>query len=393
MTTMSPMTVPLLDLKQQFVPLKAEIMAAIEGVCDTQMFILGPHVTALEKSCAAYCQSAHAIGVSSGTDALLLALMALDIGPGDEVITSPYTFFATGGTIARVGARPVWVDIEPSTYNISPSGVQAFIDGHCERAHGRLVNRDTGNEVKALMPVHLYGQVADMKPLQEIARRYGLKIIEDAAQAIGSEYLHGARAGSLGDVGCFSFFPSKNLGAFGDAGLCTAQDPELAERLRVMRVHGGKPKYYHSVIGGNFRIDELQAAVLDIKLRHLDEWTRGRQKNAALYEHLFLRAGLSGTVTLPYSQPGLRHIWNQFIIRAPRRDALRDHLAKCGVGTEIYYPVPLHLQACFASLGGKPGDFPESERAAAETVALPVYPELREEQLGYVVECIASFYA
>jgi dTDP-4-amino-4,6-dideoxygalactose transaminase len=236
------MTVPLLDLKPQFAPLKAEIMAAIESVCDSQMFILGPNVTALEKACAEYCQSAHGIGVSSGTDALLLALMALDIGPEHEVITSPYTFFATGGTVARVGARPLFVDIDPATFNLSPKAVQAFIDNHCERAHGELVNRQTGGIIKAIMPVHLYGQISDMAPLLEIARRYGLKVIEDAAQAIGAEYLHGKRAGSLGDVGCLSFFPTKNLGAFGDAGLCTAQDGDLAERLRVMRVHGGKPK-------------------------------------------------------------------------------------------------------------------------------------------------------
>ncbi len=387
------MTVPLLDLKPQFAPLKAEIMAAIESVCDSQMFILGPNVTALEKACAEYCQSAHGIGVSSGTDALLLALMALDIGPEHEVITSPYTFFATGGTIARVGARPLFVDIDPATFNLSPVAVQTFIDKHCERAHGELVNRQTGGIIKAIMPVHLYGQISDMAPLLEIARRYGLKVIEDAAQAIGAEYLHGKRAGSLGDVGCLSFFPTKNLGAFGDAGLCTAQDDELAERLRVMRVHGGKPKYYHSVIGGNFRIDELQAAVLNIKLRHLDSWTRGRQKNAQFYERAFTAAGLAGKVRIPQAQTGYRHVWNQYIVRVPRRDELRQYLAENGVGTEIYYPVPLHLQGCFAYLGYKPGDCPESERAANETLALPIFSELQEEQLAYVVACISAFYS
>jgi len=387
------MTVPLLDLKPQFAPLKAEIMAAIEGVCDSQMFILGPNVTALEKACAEYCQSAHGIGVSSGTDALLLALMALDIGPEHEVITSPYTFFATGGTVARVGARPLFVDIDPATFNLSPKAVQAFIDNHCERAHGELVNRQTGGIIKAIMPVHLYGQISDMAPLLEIARRYGLKVIEDAAQAIGAEYVHGKRAGSLGDVGCLSFFPTKNLGAFGDAGLCTAQDGDLAERLRVMRVHGGKPKYYHSVIGGNFRIDELQAAVLNIKLRHLDNWTRGRQKNAQFYERAFTAAGLAGKVRIPQAQTGYRHVWNQYIVRVPRRDELRQYLAENGVGTEIYYPVPLHLQGCFAHLGYKPGDCPESERAANETLALPIFSELQEEQLAYVVACISAFYS
>jgi dTDP-4-amino-4,6-dideoxygalactose transaminase len=387
------MTVPLLDLKPQFAPLKAEIMAAIEAVCDSQMFILGPNVTALEKACAEYCQSAHGIGVSSGTDALLLALMALAIGPEHEVITSPYTFFATGGTVARVGARPLFVDIDPVSFNLSAAAVQAFIDKHCERAHGELVNRQTGGIIKAIMPVHLYGQISDMAPLLEIARRYGLKVIEDAAQAIGAEYLHGKRAGSLGDVGCLSFFPTKNLGAFGDAGLCTAQDGDLAERLRVMRVHGGKPKYYHSVIGGNFRIDELQAAVLNIKLRHLDSWTRGRHKNAQFYERAFTAAGLAGKVRIPQAQPGYRHVWNQYIVRVPRRDELRQYLAENGVGTEIYYPVPLHLQGCFAYLGYKPGDCPESERAANETLALPIFSELQEEQLAYVVACISAFYS
>jgi len=387
------MTVPLLDLKPQFAPLKAEIMAAIEAVCDSQMFILGPNVTALEKACAEYCQSAHGIGVSSGTDALLLALMALDIGAEHEVITSPYTFFATGGTIARVGARPLFVDIDPATFNLSPAAVQAFIDKHCERAHGELVNRQTGGIIKAIMPVHLYGQISDMAPLLEIARRYGLKVIEDAAQAIGAEYIHGKRAGSLGDVGCLSFFPTKNLGAFGDAGLCTAQDGDLAERLRVMRVHGGKPKYYHGLIGGNFRIDELQAAVLNIKLRHLDNWTRARQKNAMFYERAFTAAGLAGKVRIPQAQTGYRHVWNQYIVRVPRRDELRQFLAENGVGTEIYYPVPLHLQCCFTYLGYKPGDCPESERAANETLALPIFSELQEEQLAYVVACISAFYS
>jgi dTDP-4-amino-4,6-dideoxygalactose transaminase len=357
------------------------------------MFILGPNVTALEKACADYCQSAYGIGVSSGTDALLLALMALDIGPEHEVITSPYTFFATGGTVARVGARPLFVDIDPATFNLSPAAVHAFIDKHCERAHGELVNRQTGGIIKAIMPVHLYGQISDMAPLLEIARRYGLKVIEDAAQAIGAEYLHGKRAGSLGDVGCLSFFPTKNLGAFGDAGLCTAQDGDLAERMRVMRVHGGKPKYYHGLIGGNFRIDELQAAVLNIKLRHLDNWTRARQKNAMFYERAFTAAGLAGKVRIPQAQAGYRHVWNQYIVRAPRRDELRQYLAENGVGTEIYYPVPLHLQCCFTYLGYKVGDCPESERAANETLALPIFSELQEEQLAYVVACISAFYS
>ncbi len=385
------MQVPLLDLKGQFRQFKAEVMPILERICDSQAFILGPEVTALEEAVARYSGAAHGIGVSSGTDALLLALMGLDVGPGDEVVTSPYTFFATGGTIARVGARPVYVDIEPSTYNLSPSAVQQFIDTRCSADDRGLVNRATGGRIRAIMPVHLYGQCADMKPLMALAERHGLAVVEDAAQAIGSEY-QGARAGSFGDVGCFSFFPSKNLGAFGDAGLCTTQDAELAEKLRVLRVHGGKPKYYHSMIGGNFRIDELQAAVLNVKLRHLDRWTEGRQRNAAIYRELFARAGLGDAVVLPYEMPGGRHIYNQFIVRVKNRDGLKKHLGDAGVGTEIYYPVSLHLQECFAYLGGREGDCPESERAARETLALPIYGELERAQLEYVVEQVAKFY-
>jgi dTDP-4-amino-4,6-dideoxygalactose transaminase len=385
------MQVPLLDLKGQFRQFKAEVMPILERICDSQAFILGPEVTALEAAVARYSGAAHGIGVSSGTDALLLALMGLDIGAGDEVITSPYTFFATGGTIARVGARPVYLDIEPSTYNLSPSAVQQFVDTRCSSDDRGLVNRATGGRIRAIMPVHLYGQCADMKPLMALAKRYGLAVVEDAAQAIGSEY-QGARAGSLGDVGCFSFFPSKNLGAFGDAGLCTAQDDELAEKLRVLRVHGGKPKYYHSMIGGNFRIDELQAAVLNVKLRHLDGWTEGRQRNAAIYRELFGNARLGDAVVLPYEMPGGRHIYNQFIVRVKNRDGLKKHLGEAGVGTEIYYPVALHLQECFAYLGGKDGDCPESERAARETLALPIYGELERGQLEYVVQQVARFF-
>jgi len=392
-TGRTPRRVPLLDLKIQYRGFKPEALAALERVCDSQYFILGKEVTALEGAIATYSGAAFGIGVSSGTDALLIALMALDIRAGDEVITSPYSFFATGGTIARLGARPIYVDIEPSTFNLSPVAVQRFIDERCTTGPEGLKHRATGGRVAAIMPVHLYGQCADMKPLIEIARRRGLKVVEDAAQAIGAEYLGGVRAGSLGDIGCFSFFPTKNLGAFGDAGLCTAQDPELAEKLRVLRVHGGKPKYFHSLIGGNFRIDELQAAVLNVKLKYLDSWTEGRQRNAALYGELFAAAGLASTVTLPHAIPGYRHIYNQYVIRAPDRDRLKQHLIDHGIGCEIYYPVPLHLQKCFAYLGGKAGDCPESERAARETVALPVYPELERADLEYVVEVIRAFYA
>jgi dTDP-4-amino-4,6-dideoxygalactose transaminase len=386
------MEVPLLDLKAQYQALKGEILPVIEKVCASQQFILGPYVKELEQRVAAYSQAAHGIGLSSGTDALLIALMALDIGHDDEVITTPYTFFATGGTVARVGARPIYVDIDATTFNISPRRVQEFIDNHCEFRGGRLM-RKSGGHIKALIPVHLYGQVADMKPLMDIARQYNLKVIEDAAQAIGSEYGDQRRAGTIGDIGCFSFFPSKNLGAFGDAGLVTANDAELAEKLRVLRVHGGKPKYFHALIGGNFRIDELQAAVLCVKLNHLDAWSAARQRNARLYDAAFARVGLGERVRTPVAMPGYRHIYNQYIVRVADRDRLRSHLAEHGVGTEIYYPVPLHLQKCFAYLGGKEGDCPESERAARETLALPIYPELSAEQLQYVVETVAQFYS
>jgi dTDP-4-amino-4,6-dideoxygalactose transaminase len=385
--------VPLLDLKAQFAQIRAEVMPAIDQVCASQHFILGDHVRALEEEIARYCAASAGIGVSSGTDALLLALMALGIGVGDEVITSPFTFFATAGTIARTGARPVFCDIDPVTFNLSPAAVQTFIDDHCAVGEEGLINRATGGRIKALMPVHLYGQSADMDPLMAIARRHGLKVIEDAAQAIGTEYKNGVRAGTIGDVGCFSFFPSKNLGAFGDAGLCTTNDAELAEHLRVLRVHGGKPKYFHALIGGNFRIDELQAAVLRVKLKYLDGWTEGRRRNAAYYDAAFERAGLGANLRTPVVVAGYRHIFNQYVVRAHNRDALRARLTERGIGSEIYYPVPLHLQQCFAYLNYRAGDFPQSERAAAETLALPIYPELTQAQLAHVVATVAEFYA
>jgi dTDP-4-amino-4,6-dideoxygalactose transaminase len=386
--------VPLLDLKAQFAQIRDEVMPAIDQVCASQHFILGEHVRALEEEVARYCTASAGIGVSSGTDALLLALMALNIGAGDEVITSPFTFFATAGTIARTGARPVFCDIDPVTFNLSPAAVQSFIDDHCAVQGEHLLNRATGGRIRALMPVHLYGQSADMDPLMAIARRHRLKVIEDAAQAIGTEYKNGVRAGTIGDVGCFSFFPSKNLGAFGDAGLCTTNDAELAESLRVLRVHGGKPKYFHAVIGGNFRIDELQAAVLRVKLKYLDGWTEGRQRNAAYYDAAFAAgAGMGAKLRTPHAIAGYRHIFNQYVVRAQSRDALRARLTERGIGSEIYYPVPLHLQKCFAYLNYRAGDFPESERAAEETLALPIYPELNEAQLAHVVATIAEFYA
>jgi dTDP-4-amino-4,6-dideoxygalactose transaminase len=386
------MQVPLLDLKLQYRPLAAEIQAAIEKVCASQAFILGPGVKELEAAIAVYSQCRHGIGVSSGTDALLLALMALEIGPGDDVITSPFTFFATAGTIARAGARPVFCDIDPTSFNLSPDAVGAFIAERCERRSDGLVNKSTGGRIKALMPVHLYGQTAEMEPLMRLARQHGLRVIEDAAQAIGAADAHQKRACSFGDIGCLSFFPTKNLGAFGDAGMCVTNDATLAERMDILRVHGGKPKYYHSLIGGNFRIDELQAVVLSIKLKHLDAWTAGRQRNAAFYDSAFARAKLGDAVRTPQAVPGVRHIYNQYVIRTHDRDRLRVHLSAAGVGTEIYYPIPLHLQKCFEYLGHGSGDFPFSERAAEETLALPIFPELTETQLQYVVDSIAAFY-
>lgn len=385
------MQVPLLDLRSQYAALKPAIQSAISELCDTQHFVLGPKVEALESEIASYSRAEHGIGVSSGTDALLLALMALDIGPGDEVITTPYTFFATAGVVARLNARPVFCDIDPATFNLSPDSVTEFIETECEQRNDGLVNRATGGRIRAIMPVHLYGQMADMDALLAIAATHRLAVVEDAAQAIGSELADGRRAGSLGDIGCFSFFPTKNLGAFGDAGMCVTNDAALAENLRIKRVHGGEPKYFHPVIGGNFRLDALQAVVLLEKFRFLDQWSRSRQANAARYDSLFAAAGLGARIATPIAKPG-RHIYNQYIIRVERRDALRQHLADNGVGAEIYYPLSLHAQACFSYLGYSADAFPESNRAAAETLALPIYPELTVEQQEYVVTTIAGFF-
>src|ERR1700722_8058537 len=392
-TQASPrMTVPLLDLKRQYSPLAAEILPILENICANQQFILGRYVLEFEQAAAAYCQCAHAVGVSSGTDALLLALMALGVGAGDEVITTPFTFFATAGTIARSGARPVFCDIEAPSFNLDPAAVRNFLQSECERRDGALINRNSGARVRALMPVHLYGQCADMTALLALASEFGLHVIEDAAQAIGADALDGRRAGSMGEVGCLSFFPTKNLGAFGDAGMCITQDAELAERMRVLRVHGGKPKYYHALIGGNFRLDAIQAAVLGVKLRLLDDWTAARQRNAACYAAAFNRAGLSAQIRPPTATPGYRHTWNQYVIRAPRRDELKLFLGAQGVGTEIYYPVPLHRQRCFEYLGYAADDFPVTESAAREVLALPIFPELEQAQIQYVVDQIAAFY-
>jgi dTDP-4-amino-4,6-dideoxygalactose transaminase len=385
--------VPLLDLKAQYEPLRAQIEQAIREVCDSQRFVLGPKAAELEQRIAEYSHARYAIGVSSGTDALLVALMALGIEAGDAVITTPYTFFATGGVISRLGARPVFCDIEEGTFNLSPAAVTDFIEQQCETRGSRLIDRRTGGAVKAIMPVHLYGQMADMEAFTDIAKRYGLAVVEDAAQALGAELANGRRAGSVGDIGCFSFFPTKNLGAFGDAGMCVTNDAALADRLRILRVHGGEPKYYHSVIGGNFRLDELQAAVLCVKLDHLDDWTRGRQVNAKRYDELFKAEGVGAAVRTPLVVEGHRHIFNQYVIRVARRDELRAHLSEQGVGTEIYYPVPLHEQKCFDYLGYRRGDCPVAAKAAEETLALPIYPELTARQLEHVADRIALFFA
>lgn len=375
------MKVPLLDLKAQYAGIRDEIRKVVDDVLDSQYFILGPHVEELEARIAQYCTAKHAVGVSSGSDALLIALMTAGIGPGDSVITSPYTFFATAGSIARTGATPVFVDIDPDTYNISPEQVQQRIEA---------MDGSRREKLKALIPVHLYGQCADMDPLTEVAERCRLLVVEDAAQAIGSE-CGGRRAGCLGDFGCFSFFPSKNLGAFGDGGIVTTDSDARWEKLKIMRVHGSHPKYVHRFIGGNFRLDALQAAVVAVKLRYLDDWTAARQENAATYRKLFADADLP-SIQLPAEKQN-RHIYNQFVIRVPdRRDELRQYLQQRGVGTEIYYPVPLHLQECFAYLQHREGDFPAAEAAARQTLALPIYPELTDEQQGYVVEKIEDYY-
>lgn len=370
--------VPLIDLGRQFHELADAMRAALWDVCDSGKFVLGPEVTRLEESLAAYCQAKHAIACASGSDALLLALMAIDIGFADEVILPSYTFFATAGAVARLGARPVFVDIDPATFNLRPEAVEAAIT----------------SRTRAIMPVHLFGQCAEMDALRHLARQRQLTVIEDAAQAIGAEY-HAARAGSMGDMGCFSFYPTKNLGGYGDGGLVTTNRDDLAEKLRLLRVHGMQPRYYHKLVGINSRLDSLQAAVLNVKLPHLDRWSDLRARHAAHYRALFTARGLDGVLGLPTVAPARRHVWNQYVIRIPggQRDALRSHLAARQIGTEIYYPVPLHEQQCFAYLGVAAGSLPVTEQAARETLALPMFPELRIEEQEVVVGAIADFFA
>jgi dTDP-4-amino-4,6-dideoxygalactose transaminase len=367
-------TIPLLDLKAQYSSVRSEIREAIERVVESQHFILGPEVEGLEQEIAAFCKARFAIGVSSGTDALLAALMAIGIVPGDEVVTSAYSFFATAGVIARLGARPVFVDIDPKTFNFDSTQVVQ-----------KLTSR-----TKAVMPVHLFGQCAAMDAIMEVVKGKGIHVIEDAAQAIGSRDNKGRGAGTIGHIGCFSFFPSKNLGAFGDAGMVITNDAHLAEVVRVIRVHGAKPKYHHSFVGGNFRLDALQAAVLRVKLKHLTRWTEMRRHNANRYRSLFEKMVLSKCVSAPEDSTG--HIYNQFVCRFPDRDRLQSFLREKGVETEVYYPIPLHLQDCFRDLGYRKGDFPNTEAAAGDSLALPIYPELTEAQQSYVVEKIRNFY-
>lgn len=377
-TTAPKMQVPLLDLKRQHAELREELRGAVERVLDSQQFIMGEDVRLLEAELAAYTGAAHAVGCGSGSDALLLALLALDAGEGAEVVTTPFTFFATAGAIARAGARPVFADIDPVTYNIDPARMDAAVNAR----------------TRALLPVHLYGQCAEMPEVMRVAEARGLPVIEDAAQALGASDAAGS-AGAVGAVGCFSFYPTKNLGAAGEAGLVTTNDARLAERLRRLRVHGGATEYHHDEVGFNSRLDTLQAAVLRVKLPHLDAWSDARRERAETYDRLIEEAGLAEFVTAPHVRPGARHIFHQYVVRVPgaRRDALVEHLKANGVGTKIYYPVPLHLQPCFAYLGHREGDFPESERAARETLALPMFPELTSAQQEYVVETLRRFFA
>ena len=379
------MKVPLLDLKKQYEQIEEEVISASREIFESQQFILGPKVEELEKKIADYCQCDYAVGVSSGTDALLIALMTEGVGVGDLVITTPYSFFATAGTIARIGARPIFVDIDEHTYNMDAVKLDATVSAMDEAQRSKI---------KAILPVHLFGQSADMEPILKTAETHGMTIIEDAAQAIGSEYEFAdgkvRRAGTMGQYGCFSFFPSKNLGAFGDGGMVTTNQEEIYERLKIMRVHGSKPKYYHSIIGGNFRLDAFQAAVLLVKLKYLDEWTDKRVENARLYRELFENEGLKH-VSLPLKKEK-RHIYNQFVIKVrDKRDELRAFLNENGIGCEVYYPVPLHMQDCFKYLGYKTEDFPVSVEAAEKSLALPIYPELTEDQISYVVDTIKKF--
>ena len=370
MPTRATMQVPLLDLTAQYLTIKADIDDAVRRVMESARFIGGPEVTGLEEEVARYSRTPHGIACASGTDALLLSLRALGVGPGDEVITTAYSFFASAGTIVNAGGTPVFVDIDPRSYNMDTHRLEAAITP----------------KTKAVIAVHLYGQCCDLTAVKAVCDKHQIWLIEDAAQAIGSEW-EGKRAGSVGDFGCFSFFPSKNLGGAGDGGMIVASNPEFADKLRLLREHGAKPKYYHSIVGTNSRLDALQAAILRVKLRHLDRWSEARAHNADLYDKLFE----GSRIGRPYRDPRARHIFNQYVVRSPRREELKKFLADRGIGTEVYYPVPLHLQKCFAPLGYKEGDMPHSEAAANETLALPIYPEVGEERIRYVVQMVREF--
>jgi len=376
MPTVLARRIPLLDLRSQFAEVREEVMAEISRVCESQELILGETVRRFEQAMASYCSVPHAIGCASGSDALTLALMACDIGPGDKVLTVPFTFFATAGSIAQLGATPVFVDVEPTTFNMDAGKAIELLD--------------STDGIRAIIPIHLYGGCADMDPLCAAARKRNIPVIEDAAQSIGAEY-QGRRAGSIGQIGCFSFYPTKNLGAFGDAGLLTTQDPELAAKLSALRVHGSNRRYYHDWIGINSRLDTLQAAVLNVKLRYLDQWTSARQANAATYTRLLTEAGVPVQPLTPASYQ-TRHVYNQFVITCDHRDELRRWLADSQIGTEVYYPLSLHLQSCFRYLGGREGDFPVSEDLTRRVLALPVYPELTADDIAFVVDRIAAFF-
>lgn len=395
------MRVPLLDLSQQYAALAEPIRAQIEEVLSTQNFILGPKVEAFETAVGQYCGSPHAIGVSSGTDALLAVFMAMGLGPGDAVITSDYSFFATGGCVARVGATPVFIDIDPVTYNISATALERYLTESCRRENDGSLRSPKGEKVRAIVPVHLFGLCCDMSSILEIAGRFRLPVIEDAAQALGAEYPFpqmAAKAGTMGAAGTFSFYPSKNLGAAGDAGMVVCQDEALAHRIRHCRQHGMEPRYYHHFVGGNFRLDEIQAAILGVKLPHLDVWSAARRQVADNYREEFVRLNLTNLITLPaepFRDKGLtnHHIYHQYVVRSARRDALQAHLTRKEIGTAIYYPLALHEQECFRYLGYLAGDFPVAERAAHETLALPMYPELSRDAQRYIAEAIAEFFA
>ncbi len=388
------MQVPLLDLKAQYASIRSEVRSAVDEVFESQRFILGPQVSALETEIARYCGVPGAVGLASGTDALLLSMRAVGVGRDDAVVTVPYTFFATAGAVVNLGARPLFVDIEPGGFNMDPGRLLDLLQKECpfDSVARKLVHRRSGSVIKAIVPVHLYGQCAAMDDILEIAHRYEIPVVEDACQALGAKH-HDRFAGSMGDLGCFSFFPSKNLGGAGDGGMVISRNEDLAARVRLLRNHGMQPKYFHATVGFNSRLDEIQAAVLRVKLRRLELWNAARQRNAAAYDAEFNASGLGALVRTPPVLPGKRHIFHQYVIRCQKRDELRSALQGKGIGCEIYYPLSLHHQECFGNLGYGDADFPRSDEAAAQVLALPIYPELTVEQLKYVVGCIADFYS